>query len=95
MQETLINSEEDIKWLFEVHLKDLTIHWKPRSALLIGNEDSPDEIRLYPRQKPLVTDLPLFCILVSDSYVFSADAGQYKEALEIDKEERHKEKCGN
>ena len=44
---TYLDSKEDIKWLFEVHLKDvnttLTAH-SVTAALLYGNEDAPDEV---------------------------------------------------
>ena len=84
MTETLINSEDDMQWLFDVHIvNNLMIDWKPRSAVIIGNEDSPDEIRLYPRRKPLVSDLPLIGKLVFDSYEFCGPL-QRLEAMEID-----------
>jgi hypothetical protein len=80
-----------MEWLFDVHvkLKDLKISWEPRAALLIGNEDCPEEIHLYPRRDPLHTDKALVgryhCD--GDRYIFCGPL-DHKTAMEIDKEER-------
>lgn len=55
MSETIINSAEDMQWLRDTHLKELS----PRflSALIRGNEDSPDYIETYVRAEPSVHDV--------------------------------------
>lgn len=40
-----INSDEDMKWLRDVHIKDLPANVK--SAILYGNEDFPDKIEVF------------------------------------------------
>jgi hypothetical protein len=101
MSEQFINTADDMDWLFEVHVgNNLAISWKPRSAVLFGNEDCPERIDLYPRKNPLVTDTPLTGTLYhanvagnrthNDNYQFCGPL-QADEALRIDAEERASE----
>jgi len=46
MGRTLLTEREDLQWLREVHLPDVPIE-DYAAALLIGNEDSPEQIELY------------------------------------------------
>ena len=59
MQKQLLNTQEDIDWLFDVHLVDFPL-WRIRtkSFILEGNEDAPKSVELYESQEPLVTDCP-------------------------------------
>ncbi len=57
MSEVLINSADDMDWLRSVHLHRLPPKYK--AALIRGNEDCPDEIRVYARRDPKITDKPL------------------------------------
>ncbi len=86
----LINSEEDMQWLFDVHVKNLHVSWKPRSAIIFGNEDSPERIDLYPRRDPLWTDIPLTGTPLFDGYSFCGPL-QRDDAMAIDNEERKRE----
>ncbi len=52
---SLINSKEDMKWLRDVHLPKLETKYS--SAIIEGNEDSPDAIIVYERANPLMVDL--------------------------------------
>jgi len=49
-----MNTPEDMRWLRETHLPKM--EYRFHSALLIGNEDSPEEIHLFEEQDPLYTD---------------------------------------
>ncbi len=59
MQKQLLNTQEDIDWLFDGHLVDFPL-WRARtkSFILEGNEDAPKSVELYESQEPLVTDCP-------------------------------------
>jgi len=90
MAEQLLNTVEDMEWLLDVHVpNDLAISWKPRAAVIHGNEDCPDQIDLYPRQEPLYTDTPLTgkYDAHNDTYTFCGPLDA-QTALEIDKQER-------
>lgn len=54
MAEVFINTGVDMKWLRDVHLPGLAKVFK--SALMRGNEDSPDEIEVYASNHPSVDD---------------------------------------
>jgi len=56
MEETFINSAEDMQWLKDVHIHNLSDD--ARSAIIIGNEDAPYSIKVYDKVDPLVTDTP-------------------------------------
>ncbi len=60
MRETLINTLDDMQWLRDVHLRRLPSKYK--SAVILGNEDCPDEIQVYARRDPKITDKPLVYI---------------------------------
>jgi hypothetical protein len=60
MKRTFINSKEDMDWLFVTHLKNLkSMRPQLRSAVIIGNEDSPSEVQLYTKKNPIITDVEL------------------------------------
>lgn len=50
-----LSTPADCQWLRETHLREFS---PPEfsSCLLIGNEDSPEELRLYKSADPLYTD---------------------------------------
>ena len=50
----VIRSKTDMKWLREVHLPKLPAKYK--SAVIYGNEDSPEQIEVFVKKNPLVTD---------------------------------------
>jgi len=43
-RETFLSTNEDRKWLREVHKIDIK---KPQVAIMYGNEDWPEKIRVY------------------------------------------------
>ena len=57
MKETFINSDEDMAWLRDVHLPNLSHSYK--SAVIFGNEDYPDQIEVYEKRDPEVSDRPV------------------------------------
>jgi len=63
--QTFINSSDDISWLKENHLQDLEYE-NFNSAIIYGNEDSPEKIELFEKLEPLYTDTPTTFILKDD-----------------------------
>jgi hypothetical protein len=63
--QTFINSSDDISWLKENHLQDLEYE-NFNSAIIYGNEDSPEKIELFEKLEPLHTDTPTTFILKDD-----------------------------
>lgn len=59
----LLNSKDDMDWLFETHLKNRPDRSRFKSAVLIGNEDCPKEVYLYKKVNPLVSDPSVKAIL--------------------------------
>jgi hypothetical protein len=57
---TLISGDEDMGWLRDVHLPGLSK--KFHSALIFGNEDSPDRIQVYHLENPNVYDQPVIYV---------------------------------
>ena len=59
MTTEFINSPLDMKWLRDVHLSRV-VDGEPlpqyESAVIVGNEDAPDEIRCYMSSDPLYLD---------------------------------------
>jgi len=53
-RQILINTRDDMSWLRDVHLPRLSTKYK--SAIIHGNEDYPNQIDVYERRDPLVTD---------------------------------------
>ncbi len=51
-----MNTPEDMRWLRETLLPQM--EYRFHSALVIGNEDAPEEILLFVNQDPLYTDDP-------------------------------------
>jgi hypothetical protein len=60
----LINTQEDMDWLREVHLPLLSKVYK--SALIFGHEDCPMRIDCYSSEEPTVTDIPSTFLLVKE-----------------------------
>lgn len=56
-----INDPEDIQWLLDVHLSGRDIP-DFLSAVIIGNEDSPEIIELYSKVNPHFEDAPILSI---------------------------------
>ena len=73
MREMLLNTKEDLDWLQDVHFKDRVLP-DFASAVLIGNEDCPEAIKLYKDKEPLITDRPAVYSLME-----SEDQGFYYE----------------
>lgn len=61
---TFINSDEDMKWLRDVHLPRLRDD--ARSAILYGNEDSPVRIDMYSSAEPTITESPTDIYVMDD-----------------------------
>jgi hypothetical protein len=51
-----LNSAADMIWLKSTHIPDLSLAYQ--SAVLYGNEDSPDRVDAYLAVDPLATDIP-------------------------------------
>lgn len=57
--EQLLNTAEDIEWLFQTHMGDFPLHQRrTKSFVLKGNEDCPESVELFEMPDPLVTDRP-------------------------------------
>ena len=56
MTATLINTEDDMQWLRDVHLPGLNPRFK--SAIIEGNEDAPDWIAVFEKRMPDILDNP-------------------------------------
>lgn len=56
MKTEFINDSEDMEWLLTVHLPLVERYFLKGSAILVGNEDCPDQIRLYAAKEPKITD---------------------------------------
>lgn len=59
MSETFFCDPDDCIWLLETHLRDvpLPVEWQAfKSFTITGNEDTPEEIRLYRSADPEVGD---------------------------------------
>lgn len=57
MNQTFINTGDDMQWLRDVHLPTLSRRYK--SAVIVGNEDSPLEIYVYVKREPRYLDRAL------------------------------------
>ncbi len=57
---------EDMKWLRETHLPELPEKFK--SALVYGNEDSPDKIVVYEDEDPRFDDKGVAYMRNGDGY---------------------------
>jgi hypothetical protein len=56
MNYTFINSDDDIDWLQQTHLRAFKFPWHPESAVIYGNEDFPTMIELYRDKEPNFDD---------------------------------------
>jgi len=74
MNSQFLNSEADLKWLLETHLKPANrnndLPFPVKSFVLQGNEDCPTGLTLYPVTSPTVTDTRY-------AYAFLCDNGKY------------------
>lgn len=53
--QVLLNSDEDMEWLRDVHLPDLPNEYQ--SAIIYGNEDAPDRIDVFMAREPTIDDV--------------------------------------
>lgn len=60
-----INTHEDMTWLREAHK---VAHVTAESAVMFGNEDSPDRIDLYESSDPRFTDQPTIYLRTENGY---------------------------
>lgn len=53
MRNQLLDTREDLDWLFETHLKDVPAEIRGRTLIahVYGNEDSPELVKLYDRDQ--------------------------------------------
>ena len=70
-RETFISGAEDMQWLRDVHLKRLLPRFK--SAIIVGNEDCPDEIKVYASADPRYDAVPI-------RFVRDGECGRYRRA---------------
>ena len=56
-----INTIDDMQWLKDVHLLELSQEYK--SAMVYGNEDCPFQIECYLSKDPTINDWPEVWIL--------------------------------
>jgi len=72
VRQTFLNDADDVKWLRETHLKDKNLNNGPvppfKSFVLIGNEDSPNELLLYREKHPTVDDKPTRATLMDNGH---------------------------
>lgn len=66
MASRIINTAADMDWLREVHLTDLGQRFQ--SAVITGNDDSPERIDVYESVDPQITDTPVSYFLVDGDY---------------------------
>ena len=71
MRRQFYYTKPDVKWLRETHLKYLT-RMDFKSFTLMGNEDCPQEIKLYRAASPHVGDVPVAVLKLDEDgkYVF-------------------------
>lgn len=77
MNPRLLNTVEDMRWLRQVHLPLLPAEF--HSAVVSGNEDSPDRIDVYFRTDPLISDKPMSYYLVDGIYKVIEDVNSFKQ----------------
>lgn len=80
---TMLNTEEDMQWLRDVHLPNLSPNYK--CAVIYGNEDWPDRIEVYEDENPTIEDAPL---------VFLPDENKNYEEMTGPKEASVKKRAG-
>ena len=56
MKQTIINTLEDITWLYETHFPNIPENTK--CVVLYGNEDSPEAFDVYESEEPSINDVP-------------------------------------
>lgn len=83
MRREMLNTDEDIAWLKEVHLRDVPLqgYGDFKFAVLFGNEDGPVEIWLFKDKEPKATDTFLevsFCGGVHDGELIATKEKKYE-----------------
>ena len=63
MKQTLLDTVEDMTWVWVAHLPKLDKKFDKGAAVLFGNEDLPKKIHVYESNAPLITDDPLIFTL--------------------------------
>lgn len=69
----LLDSQEDIQWLKDTCLKGVTlpIYWQDfKSAIVMGNMDSPYAVKLFIAKVPLMVSDYLFVKFVNDGLTY-------------------------
>jgi len=70
-KETILNTPEDMRWLWETHLKKFPNvrfgKFEFKSASIFGNEDCPSKIELYRKLEPLYTTKPSITFLYDEN----------------------------
>ena len=64
MQQTTLDTSDDIAWLRDVHIPTLPLDCG--FAILYGNEDWPERLECYACRDPLVTDTPTVYVADED-----------------------------
>ena len=63
MSETLLNTPDDLQWLWDTHLKNFKAttraDFNVKAATIHGNEDCPDQIKLYTKADPMTHTKPV------------------------------------
>lgn len=73
MRYNFCNSPDDIEWLNSTHLKGVTlptIFKGFQSFVIIGNEDAPEEVRLYLDVDPKYTDTYYRVQFIRDGLIY-------------------------
>jgi hypothetical protein len=64
---TFLNTLDDMRWLYQTHLKKFPQLWYTfKSAYIFGNEDCPCKIELYTKLEPLYTTKPKKVFVIND-----------------------------
>lgn len=72
---TFISGEEDMSWLRSEHLPGLSDEFL--SAIIEGNEDSPDSIEVYWAEDPTVADTPVIYVRAGEEFEdFDVEGGR-------------------
>jgi hypothetical protein len=70
---SFLNTPEDMQWLREVHLPQLPPEYQ--SAILYGNEDSPDRVEVYMASDPRIGDPNLKFVLDEETRTLKQASG--------------------
>lgn len=73
MRNDFLETAEDIEWLKTTHLKGVALpsKWEGfASAIVMGNEDSPEAVKLFLSATPLFDDNYLFVKFIDDGTTY-------------------------